>query len=305
MNARKSIVELIALGDGSFKMQPVPNRNLGPGQSDAPMGRTDSRSLGPAAGSNPQGSGQPGPDGHMIDYTGSNLGPARGSRFEVDYTRGFRGKVGCSGTPESFLGGGCRNDNWQCDRSRMLPPWLSTSDGEDVAAVINDYTTVGTIGQMRAAFDVLYGLGAFDTTRYAGVLAGQNMVSTVTVLVPCVAVRLDWGVSMLNWAPFDLQVVTTGFTTLFGAQAVDRNFTIRVAKTSGSAIYAPLAQRPAGMSLAQPLVAVPGAGATIEVRGLPAAIAPSFNLQAALCTAFHPITAAFGESLGVLDGAGH
>lgn len=209
-------------------------------------------------------------------------------------------------TPESFLGGGCRNPNWVCDRGRALPPWLSTSDPTVVAAIINDYNAVGTVGQMRAVFEQLYALGEFSQNRYTAVVAGQTATSTVpnTDNFVVLGVRVDWGVDLLNWQPFDLVLATNGFQTLFNRQSVDRSFTVRVSRNNGSSIYVPLAQRTVGISFAQPTLGQVNAatGATITASNIPATVAAAFGMTVQLLTAFHPITAAYGMALGLLDG---
>lgn len=208
-------------------------------------------------------------------------------------------------SPEAYLGAGCGNADYVCDKGRMLPPWLSDSAGA-VAAVVNDFTSVGTVGAMRAAFETLYSFGNFTATRFAATVVGAVATATVTDRSPAVGVRIDWGVSLTDWAPFDLELATVGFVdALVDTAEGDRSFTVRVGRANGGSIYVPFANRVTGMSMAQPLICrAPEVGATVTASNLPAGIAPAFNMQVQLICAYHPITAAFGRGLGLYEGDG-
>lgn len=258
----------------------------------------------------------PSPDQHLIQYTGDKIGPVRAGNYEASYTGGSNPgfpprSASCpvgydpALAPESFLGRGCNNPSWVCDRGRLLPPWLSNNEPGVVAAIVNDYTAVGTIGQMRAVFDTLYAIGEFQQTRYVGQLAGTTSTATVNSSVPSLGVRIDWGVSLLAWAPFDLNISTTNFETLFTGQTLNRSFSVRVGGANGGSIYIPFAQRATGITQAQPAIGRiaggEGGDGTVAATGIPAAIGASFSMTVQLLTAFHPITAAFGEGLNLLD----
>lgn len=275
------------------------------------------QALGPAP--SQQGASNPqvmAPDTHLIGSYGQGWSP-KPFGYERDRQHYMGGSFPPGGTscptgynpamtPESFLGGGCANPNWVCDRGRALPPWLSTSDATVVAAIINDYNAVGTVGQMRAVFDQLYSLGEFSQTRYPAVVAGNTATSTIpnTDNFVTLGVRVDWGVDLLNWQPFDLVLATSGFQTMFNRQTVDRSFTVRVSRNNGSSIYIPLAQRTVGISFAQPTIGQvsAGNGATVTATNIPPTVAAAFGMTVQMLTAFHPITAAFGAALGLLDG---
>jgi len=202
-------------------------------------------------------------------------------------------------TPESLLGDKCTGaDPYACDRSRDMPPFSSDVGEPALSGTILDYTTVGPLGQMRAATRFLYASETLNNTRYALVGATPNFTASVPAYPTsgaALGIRLDWGVALNNFAPFDLQIVTTGFKNKAG-QSVDRALTLRVYKTNGCSIYIPFAQRTTGMSVAQSQIgqADEESGATIAVMNLPApSIFDNFSATASLLTAFSPVTAAY------------
>jgi hypothetical protein len=218
-------------------------------------------------------------------------------------------------TPESLLADGCVNpQDYICDKQRGLPPWTSDSPACHMQRLIDDFTQVGTVGQTRAAIEMMFAAGGFGDVRMPGVLAGANSVATflIGVIQPSVGVRVDWGVQLLNYAPFDLNFTTSGFVaSSFGlapaANAInaDRTFSARVSQVPGGSFFVPWGVRVApGMSVAQQIVAVSdeAVSATVSVTGLPAALAASFSMQVTLLTAFHPLTAQFAAVSGIYAG---
>jgi len=217
-------------------------------------------------------------------------------------------------TPESLLADSAHPIPYLRDKARGLPSWISDSEACDMQRVIDDYTQVGTVGQTRAAIEALYAFGGFGDVRIAGILAGANDVATFPVanLPVSIGFRLDWGIQLLNYAPFDMNIHTVGWSTastILSPQSplvdADRIFTTRVQKVSGGSIFVPWAARVTpGMSVAQQVMAVSVevVAATISVENLPAAIAASFSMQVTLLTAFHPLTAQFATAIGAYVG---
>lgn len=187
-----------------------------------------------------------------------------------------------------------------CDKSRVLPPWVTTAPPQAVQQVINDYNVVGSIGQLRKTFAALYGFGNFQNQRQPAVTVGNDQIATFVSPALSLGFRLDWSIQLLNYQSFDMQVQTAGWTTYPDDLSANRDFTARIGGAASGSIYVPWAVRPAGMSVAQNAIVggldpqVPG---TISVLNIPAAILPNFSFQATILTAFHPITAAFGKAL--------
>jgi len=161
-------------------------------------------------------------------------------------------------SPELALGDvGSDPVKWVSDRPRMLPSLVSDMSGaSSLSMVVMDYQFAGTVGQQRAAAETLYAVGNYDDTRVVGVGTSPNFVATfVGGTGPCIAARVDFGISALSFQPFDLNIVTSGFLTgvavspnptgVGGVQrSADRNFTLRVrGNTVGGSIWFPFMQR--------------------------------------------------------------
>lgn len=238
--------------------------------------------------------------------------PARGLIYEADRNPpgnalALRGNL----TTEALLGEGCFDSHhYVCDKSRLIPGYIS---GPDIYARSIDYPTVGPIGQVRAAVETMFARSrqmsnnfplTVTGTTYGGTFANNAAPAPVTTQFPfSLGFVLDWGISMLAFAPFDMQITTTGWVGE-DLQPLDRTMTLRVSRPAGSSIYIPWAQRiTPSMSMAQAQLARPvGNGetaATIAVGPLPAAISASFSASVSFMTAFVPTTAAFAAKIGL------
>jgi len=223
-------------------------------------------------------------------------------------------------TPESLMADGCGDPTrYICDKARSLPPWLSNAKPSQMQRLIDDYTQVGTVGQLRVTLETMYAMAYFIDSRQQLIGSSPDFSAAFTTPALSVGFRLDWGVSLLNFAPFDMHVRTTGAVALASATtapfsqaaavSTNRDFTVRVSQVTGGSIYVPWATRvQPGMSIAQQAltIALPDgespAAINISVLGLPAAIFANFNAQATLLTAFHPVTAAYAVEFGAYSG---
>jgi len=216
-------------------------------------------------------------------------------------------------TPESLLADGCIDPTqYVCDKARALAPWLANARADQMMRRLDDYTQVGTTGQLRATLEQLYSLGHFVDAIQPGVLAGANSIATFPLAPFSVGVRLDWGINLQQFAPFDMNIQTQGaqaIGALLAGQNIvaDRQFSARVSQVTGGSVYFPWAVRGTpGMSVAQQVIAsatpVEGVALLVRVNGLPAAIQPFFSMQATLLTAFHPITASYATAYGAFSG---
>lgn len=218
-------------------------------------------------------------------------------------------------TPEALLAVGHVDYKRKAsDRDRALPSWLATSKKGSIINNNSDYNMVGTVAQFKAVLKQLFSLGAYATTTQAGVAAGNNFVITLPAGLfgmPCIGFRLRWGVQLLNYAPFEMPIASSGFKTLFptaAPQPVDRTFTVTVSGSNGGVIYVPLAQRflapggGGGMSMAQNVVGAATDPTTITIGPLDPAVLTAFSASAQLITAFHPNAASFAYANGVLAG---
>lgn len=197
------------------------------------------------------------------------------------------------------------------DKARSLPPWLTDSKKCEMQRMFEDYTQVGTVGQARAAIETLFALGNFGNVTVQGVVAGNDLVITIpnASVKASIGFVLDWGVTLVNYSPFDIVLTTTG-ASASGFQltpndanpaVANRSFTVRAKQVPGGRIFVPWAVRVApGMSIAQQVIAGPTAAAdvVITINNVPAAILAQMNAQATLLTAFHPLTAAFAAAIG-------
>lgn len=198
--------------------------------------------------------------------------------------------------------------NYIRDRARLVQSFASSSEPGAVLMRSPDFTSVGTIGQVRACAERLYSGGKVDPTVYAATIAGSTATSTLTTpTATAIGVVVDWGISLLNYAPFDLQLKTTGFFAIddltAAPQSTDRNIVFRVSKTGGCSIYLPFAKRvspPMQQALMQVSYApTPDTGTvTVQALNLPAAIASAFSMSVQLLTNAMPPTA---ELLGMWD----
>jgi hypothetical protein len=249
--------------------------------------------------------------GRMV-YGQPRLSPSLGRGgwpYEEEYykRRGVPGpyprrEVGRMLTPESLMGDKCAiPDGIACDKSRLVSPFMSDISDPFLTAQTLDYNAVGTIGQARVAFRRMFADEFQDVSRTPMVLAGNTFNSTFAnypATGAAVGFVIDWGVTQLNFSPFDMQIRSTGWTNAAGT-SLDRDLTIRVYQVNGSAIYVPFAQRTApSMSMAQMQVGranVQEGNATISVVSLPANVAAFFSATVMLLSAFSPRTAAYSS----------
>jgi hypothetical protein len=229
--------------------------------------------------------------------------------YEEDFykTRGVPGpyprhEVGRTLTPESLMGDKCALPaGIACDKSRLVSPFMSDVSDPYLTAQTMDYNAVGTIGQARVAFRRMFADEFQDVSRTPMVLAGNDFNATFAnypTTGAAIGFVIDWGVTQLNFSPFDMQIVSTGWTNAAGTP-IDRNLTLRVYRVNGSAVYVPFAQRTSpSMSMAQMQVAranVQEGSATISVIDLPANVAAFFSATVMLLSAFSPRTAAYSS----------
>jgi hypothetical protein len=246
------------------------------------------------------------PNGGSVVVAPNN--PSNANPYEEGYYRRFGEGVPFpnvadrSLSPESLMGDVCGNVNPAlCNKSRLLPPFTSDVGNPFLTAKLTDYNVVGTIGQARVAYRHMFASETQDVTRYNMVGSSPNFVATIPnypTSGAAIGFVLDWGVQQLNFAPFDMQIVSAGFANAAGL-SLDRDITLRVYRTNGCAIYVPFAQRTTpSMSVAQMQMAhadvAEGAG-TITVANLPANIFSAFSATISLLSAFSPTTAAYSE----------
>lgn len=225
----------------------------------------------------------------------------------------IRQPAGRSWAPENLLGDACVNPaSPQCDRSRLIHSFVSTAGEPFVMMQTADYSTLGPLGQARAALRTLYSVGTQNVARYVGVVVGADLVATIPNIGPlpggsgaCIGFRFDWGISYLSYQPFDLEIVSDGFFNLHGGQSLDRHFTLRVNALNGCSIFAPFAQRVSpSMSVAQVQVAEAAlevGNATIRARNVPPTLLANMSVTVQLLTAFGPATAAWAEIESVVS----
>lgn len=207
-------------------------------------------------------------------------------------------------SPENVLGSYCGDaDAVLCDRSRLLPAVRGLP--YDPAVIQPDYNTVGTVAQSRACIQRMFTEGLTDIQNRPLVNAGANFNVVVTDLNISLGFVLQWGVSMLAYAPFPIQIRTVGWETQY-TQDVDREFTIFAdGRAGGGQVFVPWASRVTGMTQAMAQLGMPeddgegGREATISVLNVPAAIIPNFSASVQLMTAFTPYAAAYAQAQGL------
>jgi hypothetical protein len=219
--------------------------------------------------------------------------------------RAFQGNL----TVEALLGSGCTSaGQYICNRAKTLKGVVAS---DDIVIRTIDYPLVGTVGQGRAVAETLFATGknvAEDTpltasgpSSYTEGFALDDPAAPWNGSFPRSAgFVLDWGLSMLNWAPFNLTIRSINWFGLDG-QRLDRQATVRVQRSNGNTIYLPWASREdQSMAMAQQQIALPlpldegGLPQSfIEVDNLPATIAADFSPSVSFLTAFSPQMAAF------------
>jgi hypothetical protein len=210
-------------------------------------------------------------------------------------------------TTEALLGQGCRQRNYVADRARLVK---GISSNQRFLVRNEDYPVVGTIGQARAVTESLYARGrhmpnVFPLTSVGGgvfeVYFGKDdPAAPFNANFPfSQGFVIDWGVAMLNFAPFDLHIQTESWVGE-NSQVVDRDVTLRVSEIIGASHYVPWASRitPA-MSMAQaqlgePLPQEDGVNVSaIRVINLPGNIEANFSATVTFMTAFTPTAATY------------
>jgi len=190
------------------------------------------------------------------------------------------------------------------DRPRALPSFLTNAAVDAIAVNFQDYNTIGTVGQTRAVLATLYSAFKQDVSVTAMTVAATTATATFSTaaadLPGTAGFLLRWGIALNNFAPFDLNIVTTGWVSRFGGDNANRNISIHVSNVIGSDLYIPWAVRvnPA-MSMAQHVIAyAPQSDVTngvIQVTGIPAALAANFSASIQFLSAFSPATAALAK----------
>lgn len=218
--------------------------------------------------------------------------------------------------PENLLGDNVSALSYISDKAR-LHSGVRSAPGELLVKRL-DFNSVGSIGQVRAQHELTYAIGEMDPAQYpmiadsptsyiagaapAAAFAGPNVVTGFVI---------NWGVSMLQWAPFIIHITTANAFSAFVRTVCDRDISVYAdGRTNGNSIYALFAHRlNNAMSIAQAqVVQVPDAGPpapprlTVRVIDLPVALAPFFSATVELLTAFSPVTAAHATMNGLYDG---
>lgn len=251
-------------------------------------------------------------------HTSCGTGPDNPPRYEEmgggDRPAGNECSLERIDVPENLLGDGCYDArHYVCTRASQVRGFASDIGNDALKVKQVDYPVAGTVGQSRAVFETLFALGTHDETEHPGVLAGFDSISTFPAsgAEPSLGFRLDWGIALLSFAPFNMKIVTSGWRTgvalpptgIAAAQATcDRTVELRVYPgASGGSVFIPWAQRfGTGMQIGQPVIGyVPFSDvappATIRVAGLPAPIAAAFSQTVTLLTSFSPSTAFYAK----------
>lgn len=209
---------------------------------------------------------------------------ARGPFEAEEYARHNQCEIGYSRTiqPEALLGDYPPNaPQYVQDRARLIHPFVSWQG--DVQIQVVDYNVVGPVGQARAALKTLFTLGRNDQIVYPmvadlaapgefvtgrGFQVGPPLEPQFSAENTVIGVIVDWGVSLLTWAPFSLRIRARNWYGIHGGQRLDRDITLYVdSKTSnGSSIMIPFAQRLTGATvqpgdLVTPAITPSGLGA--------------------------------------------
>lgn len=175
--------------------------------------------------------------------------------------RGSTNLQAATGQPDYPIGGRSRvfsPEDQLADTSLILPDVLCEHAGDSILPVtaINggftwlggDYPTIANLRQLLSAWKLVATLGRNDNTSYALTPNGSGVFSLTAISDPNIILgfQIEWGLSVLNYAPFNLTVATQFFR---GAsyQPVDRTYTLRMDPQSGigtSGIFTfPFAQR--------------------------------------------------------------
>jgi len=221
-----------------------------------------------------------------------------GTRPEGDCEAGYARELG----PEYLMGDHFPGDMSSTVRraTHVVPGMASSPLPLEVKRM--DYQTVGNVGQMRSALSYLYGNGAIDPAIYPATVAGTVATATGFASTRAIGFVLDWGVSLLNFAPFAMRILTTLVLNQDGA-SVNRDFIVYVdPRANGGSIFVPFAQRNAtAMNSAQAQIGLVIAGATAVARDMPAVIAANFSMNVEVLGAFHPSTERFARLLGLYN----
>lgn len=218
--------------------------------------------------------------------------------------------------PENLLGSGDCDilGKFVCNRGVPLDGVLTNMSNDQATVVSIDYPTLGTFGQARAALGTLYSMTGSSVTRYPTVGTATATEYTYTATFDntkpspySVGIRIDWGVKLLSFVPFDLDIVTSGFVTPLGGVSVDRSVIINVTKSAGGVIYLPFAYRvtpPQEIALMSLGVApnVAGSPATVTIRHIPLVPGADFSATVSFMTPANPIVAQWAQALGVMEG---
>jgi hypothetical protein len=226
-------------------------------------------------------------------------------------------------TIEDLMGDGCLDArHYVCDKARPIPG--VSSNGPMLIRSI-DYPVVGPIGQIRAAAEAMFARGAHMPDQFILTGAGATRTvtfnrdtnpSTSTPAVPLFPMSqgfvVDWGIAMLNFQPFDLEIRSTGWVGIDDGQPLDRSIRIRVERCCGSSVYVPWAMRitPAmakGVNqLAVPQPQVDGADvSSINVVNLPGNVQTTFSAVVSFMTAASPQVAGYAALTAMYGNVGY
>jgi hypothetical protein len=227
-------------------------------------------------------------------------------------------------TIENLMGDGCLDArHYVCDKARPVPG--IASNGPMLIRAV-DYPTVGTIGQARSAAEAMFARGAHMPDQFVLTSLGAGTFevsfnrdtnpSSSTPATPLFPISygfvIDWGISMLNFQPFDLEIASTRWVGVDDRQVLDRRVRVRVERCCGSSIYIPWAMRisPA-MAQAVNQLAVPepqeqGADVSlIQVVNVPTAIEPAFSAVVSFMTAASPQIASYAALSAMYGNVGY
>lgn len=198
---------------------------------------------------------------------------------------------------EQILGRACPpNSPAAYEKSRLVRSVYMDKASEAVRVTFQDFRSVGTISQLRAAVKLLYAGGVFDGTEVVGALDAPsgNFIAHPVAGMSMLGYWISWGVQLANYTPFTATVSTTQVASPFGGALNNlvRSFRCRFQGTNSGTMFVLNGQRVVpGMEMAQAGVGITGAAPTVTIGPIPAALQTVFVMTVRALTAFDDLTA--------------